>query len=327
MPKVSVITAVYNLQDIVLETIHSILAQTYADLELIVVDDGSTDATAERIEAVGDPRLNLVRADHTGLPAGARRRAFEISRGEFLAVADGDDVLAPERIARQVEFLEKHPAVGIVHSGYHHLLDGQIVPLPPRRDEPETTSAADMLPRLLVNNDICGPTVMLRRSAIERAGGFFDTDPLLCGPEDFELWLRLCEAGVEFGYIPEPLMNYRIRRDSVSRNLLRNWRGNLRAIEKAQARSPELYARHRKLVRERLSSTYRNLGRMKLIEGEPGALADLWRAVQFLPGSARAWGWMVLGLCGHNVARAVVKARDKASVPAAVLPDSHASTV
>ena len=95
-PKVSVITPVYNLQDIVLETVHSVLRQTFTDLELIVADDGSTDRSAELIAAIDDPRLKLVRGTHSGLPAVGRNRAFEHARGEFIAIADADDVWLPD---------------------------------------------------------------------------------------------------------------------------------------------------------------------------------------------------------------------------------------
>ena len=312
-PKVSVITPVYNLQDIVLETVHSVLRQTFTDLELIVADDGSTDRSAELIAAIDDPRLKLVRGTHSGLPAVGRNRAFQHARGEFIAIADADDIWLPDKLARQIEFLEKHPSVGIVHTGYHHLIDGQVVELPVRQHEPQLMLAAEALPRMIVNNFVCTPTTVIRRSAIERAGFLCDSDPLLCGPEDFDLWLRLCERGVEFGYIHEPLVLYRIRGTSVSRNLTRNWRGNLRAFEKARQRAPELYEKHEKLVRHRLASIYRNLGRMKLIEGEPGGLGDAWHAVTLAPMSLKAWGWTLLGLGGSRFVRSIMTLRGESA--------------
>jgi glycosyltransferase involved in cell wall biosynthesis len=319
-PKVSVITPVYNLEEIALETVHSVLRQTYSDLELIVVDDGSTDRTAELIESVADPRLKLIRAPHSGLPAAGRNRAWELARGDFIAIADADDVWLPNKLARQIEFFERHPSVGVVHTGYHHLIDGEVVELPLRRHEPETLSAAEALPRMIVNNFVCTPTTVLRRSVVESQGPLFDTDPLLCGPEDFDLWLRLCERGVEFGYIAEPLVLYRIRATSVSRNLIRNWRGNLRVFEKAQERAPQMYAAHLRLVRDRLATNYRNLGRMKLIEGLPGGLADAWHAVTFNPLSWKAWGWTLLGLGGTGLVRSIVTLRGEGVSPAAGQP-------
>jgi glycosyltransferase involved in cell wall biosynthesis len=296
-----------------LETIHSVLRQTFTDLELIVADDGSTDRTAELIEAVGDPRIKLIRGTHSGLPAVGRNRAFEHARGEFIAIADADDVWLPDKLARQIEFLEQHPSVGMVHTGYHHLIEGKIVELPVRQHEPQVTLASEALPRMIVSNFVCTPTTVFRRSAIEQGSSLFDSDPLLCGPEDFDLWLRLCERGVEFGYIHEPLVLYRIRGTSVSRNLTRNWRGNLRAFEKAKLRSPELYAKHEKLVRHRLASIYRNLGRMKLIEGQPGGLGDAWHAVTLAPTSLRAWGWTVLGLGGPRLVRSIMAMRGESA--------------
>lgn len=119
--------------------------------------------------------------------------------------------------------------------------------------------------------------------------------------------------GVDFGYIQEPLVLYRIRATSVSRNFARNYVGNLRALEKAQSRKPEIYQQHQKLLRARLSTVHRYLGRMRLIEGQPGGLASVWQAVRLSPLSVRAWGWMVMGLFGRNVIRTLVALREGAA--------------
>jgi glycosyltransferase involved in cell wall biosynthesis len=312
-PRVSVVTTVYNFEDIVLETVHSILNQTYRDLELIVVDDGSTDRSADLVEAVGDPRLKLIRAEHVGLPAAGLSRAYENSRGELVAVTGADDVWLPNKVERQVEFFDGHPTVGVVHTGFNKLIDGHVYEQPVRSDEPEVIDGPAALERLISTNFICTPSTMLRRTAVERVGVLFDTDPLLCGPEDYDLWLRLSEVETEFGYIHEPLVNYRIRGTSVSRAYIRNYLGNLRAFEKALARRPELYDRHRRLVRRRLSSIYRQLGRMRLVEGKPGGLADEWQAIKLSPASLRSWGWLFVGLGGKHFARGLLAARDVAA--------------
>lgn len=115
-PRVSVLMTLYNKGPFVAEAIQSVLAQSFADFELLLVDDASTDDGPMRAKAIGDPRIHLLEsAINTGRPAAANR-GYDAARGEYIAVLDADDKMHPERLAKQVAFMEAHPEVGALGS-------------------------------------------------------------------------------------------------------------------------------------------------------------------------------------------------------------------
>jgi glycosyltransferase involved in cell wall biosynthesis len=123
MPRVTVVMAVYNAAQFLREAIASVLSQTYTDFELIVVDDASTDDSSAILRSYNDPRIRIIR-HQTNLGASlSRNDALAAARGELIAIMDADDVCAPTRIERQVEFLQAHPAVGLVGCGIYDNID------------------------------------------------------------------------------------------------------------------------------------------------------------------------------------------------------------
>jgi len=116
MPKVSVLLPVYyNGERYIVQSVESILKQSYRDFELIVVNDGSTDRTGSLLRGISDPRIVLIEQENQGQPR-AMNNALNLARGEYIARQDADDLSLPERFARQVEFLDSHPEVGFVGS-------------------------------------------------------------------------------------------------------------------------------------------------------------------------------------------------------------------
>lgn len=113
LPTASVVTTVFNRERSLSRAMRSVLEQSSADFEYIVIDDGSTDASAAIAEATGDPRVTVVRMPHRGRAA-ALNTAFDLCRGEFILIQDSDDVALPERFAKQIAFLRQHPEVGMV---------------------------------------------------------------------------------------------------------------------------------------------------------------------------------------------------------------------
>src|SRR5262245_9882120 len=115
MPRVSVIMPAYNVEPFVAEAARSVLAQTFRDLELVVVDDGSTDGTADVVAAIAatEPRVRLVRQPNRGL-AGARNTAMRMARGDIFALLDSDDLWEPEFLGEQVAILDARPSIDIV---------------------------------------------------------------------------------------------------------------------------------------------------------------------------------------------------------------------
>ena len=113
-PKVSVVIPVHNRERMIRDAVASVLGQTMTDLELIVVDDGSTDGTAQAVESFGDPRVRLIRHEHNrGTPA-ARNSGLEAARGEYIAWLDSDDVARPDRLRLQAGYLDANPAIALV---------------------------------------------------------------------------------------------------------------------------------------------------------------------------------------------------------------------
>jgi len=198
-PRVSVVLPVRDGARWIAESVESVLAQTLRELELIVVDDGSTDATPEIVAglAARDARVRPVgQPGSLGLVA-ALNRGIEAARAPLVARHDADDVARPERLARQVEVLDRRPEVGVVGAAYHRLYDDGRLALrrPPAGD-------TEIRWRMLFGNVWPHPSVVFRRALVPPGEPVYSDLPLC---EDYELWLRLLDRsqGVTVG---EPLL-------------------------------------------------------------------------------------------------------------------------
>jgi glycosyltransferase involved in cell wall biosynthesis len=202
-PKVSVIMAVYNGERFVREAIDSILAQTFGDFELIIVDDGSADGTLQILASYGDPRLRVLRNASNIGQARARNRALAIAQGELIAIQDADDVSLPERLGTQVSFLDAQPEVGVLGSSWRAIdVDGN--------DLGSIQVLAGSLEigwRLLFTNCLCHSTVMYRRALISEIGAYPE-DQEFRFSEDYHLWCRAAKVTKIFA-LPTPLVKYR----------------------------------------------------------------------------------------------------------------------
>jgi glycosyltransferase involved in cell wall biosynthesis len=219
---VSVVIPTYNRAGTVIDAVRSVLAQHFEDFELIVVDDGSTDDTEARVAAIADDRLRYVAGRHAGVSA-ARNLGVRRATGSVIAFLDSDDVWRPDKLAREVDVLTKHPEVDAVFSDLEKRHGDQVVPSFMRQTEvfsrhvPRTPgSVVTLEPRelrlcLLEEVPIKPSALTLRRAAFERVGGF---DEAWSSSEDWELLLRLARAH-RFAYIDEPLAVLHISPDSL----------------------------------------------------------------------------------------------------------------
>ena len=235
-PSVSVIMPAYNVAPYIAEAIESVLAQTFSDFELLIVDDGSTDGTAAiaRHFAERDHRIRLLQQENRGLAA-ARNTALEHARASALALLDSDDLWMPRFLEAQMAVLEARPEVDIVTGnartlGSHE--DGRPArPWPDPRPSPNLwTILGDELSVFIMS--------VFRRRVYDTIGGF---DDMLRTNEDFDFWLRAALAGFTFARNDEPLGFYRRRDDSLSASEVRMLRGALRVYYKhrpALARNP-----------------------------------------------------------------------------------------
>ncbi len=213
MEKVSVIIPAYNRSDLTVKTVKSVLAQTYNDVEVIVVDDGSTDDTRQKLLVFRD-RIKYVFKQNGGA-CSARNLGIRLSTGRYIALLDCDDIYLPEKLDKSVAYLRKNRDFGLVHtSAYFIDENGNYI----RRYPFFFTSPSGWISdRLVKKNFICNSTLVLRRECFERVGYF---DESIFMPADWDMWLRLSEF-YKCGYINQPLTLYRSSQSYVLANLER----------------------------------------------------------------------------------------------------------
>lgn len=213
---VSVLIPAYNAAEFIGSALDSVAEQTYREIWILVIDDGSTDNTFAVVaaRAASDPRIEVLRVPHTGL-ARVLNLGLEHLRTNWVARMDADDLMDPLRIARQLAFAEAHPDTDViacrvaafpadmVTEGFRRYLAWQ------NRSCTHEAIFAD----LFRESPICHPSVMIRRETILQAGGYREID----GPEDYDLWLRLAAGGARFAKVPETLHRWRIHPGSLSR--------------------------------------------------------------------------------------------------------------
>lgn len=209
-PRISVIIPAYNAAGWVARAIESALVQTRPPHEVIVVDDGSSDDTADVASAFG-PRIQVVRQSNGG-PASARNTGIHASTGDWIALLDADDTWLPRKLELQ-SLLMDDPKVGIIHAR-QTIKRG--VAMPPHLS----------FELLWENNCIIASTVLLRRTCYDQVGGF-DPDPNLIGVEDYNLWLRIADAGWVIAARMEWLARYTPTSQSLSRDSVRFMKAEL----------------------------------------------------------------------------------------------------
>jgi len=209
-PAISVLMSVYNGQQFVAEAIESILAQTFGDFEFLIIDDGSKDestAIVRRYE-LKDKRIKFVSRANKGLTK-TLNEMFAMSRGEFIARMDCDDVALPERFALQVQALRDDPSLACV-GGNFQLIDGDGRLLTTLRPPPDDATIQKQA--LAGHGAICHPAAMIRREALLRINGYDEEFKIA---QDLDLWLRLGEVG-KLANVPSTVLKFRLHEGSVS---------------------------------------------------------------------------------------------------------------
>ena len=207
--RVSVLLPVWNGEAFLEAAVESILRQTLSSLELIIIDDGSTDASAAIAEklACGDDRVRVLRREHQGLSA-ALNAGIAAARGEYLARMDADDISVPHRLQKQVAYLDAHPSC-VAAGAWIEVVDeaGRHLGLKTFVEKHEEISAA----LLQGVSPIAHPTVVVRRDVLRAAGGY---DARRYPSEDLDLWFRLAERG-ELANLGETLLQHRRHKAAV----------------------------------------------------------------------------------------------------------------
>jgi hypothetical protein len=212
---VSLVIPVYNGAAYVAQAVQSMLNQTYRDVEVIAVDDGSTDESAAVLADFGD-QIRLVRQRNGGV-ASARNAGIRAAQGEFIGFLDQDDWSLPERVECQVARFRASESVGLVHTDIHLFESGRGTfappPLPQGPWDAELMSRPDQMvgdcfDQLLLSNPICNSSVMVRRNVLDQVGGV-DSRILGNTVQDYDLWLRLARL-CQFDHIATPLTIFRL---------------------------------------------------------------------------------------------------------------------
>jgi len=212
MPAVSVIIPTYNRASYLAQAIQSVLDQPFTDFEVIVVDDGSTDATTTVVQGFQDRRIRYLRQDHQERSA-ARNHGLEAAQGEFLAFLDDDDWYLPNKLRSQVAFLRAREDVDLVGSGYR-LVDEQgkvLQTMRPWEVQPDFTLLSCLYSCQLVTS-----TVLFRHRVLDRLDHWFDLQ--LCTVEDADFFIRMAHAGCQMVWLREIVSAYRLHNAHYSVN-------------------------------------------------------------------------------------------------------------
>jgi glycosyltransferase involved in cell wall biosynthesis len=241
-PLVSVIIPTHNRARLVARAIESVLNQTYKHLEIIVVDDASTDNTKEVIAGYDDPRISYLLNERNIKAPASRNRGIKIAKGQYISFLDDDDELLPQKIEKQVsKFLEAKKNVGVVYCGYCFVT----------ADSGDTLNATypkykgNVYSEMLLSCLMASHTLLIKKESFEMAG-LFDEDLPSC--QDWDMWIRLSKI-TDFDFIPEALAKVYVHGSQISTDLSAKIRARtaiLQKYEKELEQNPDILCYHLK---------------------------------------------------------------------------------
>lgn len=258
-PTASVVIPAFNAAATILNTVQSALRQSDTTLEVVVVNDGSTDATAQIVSGIDDPRVRLVNQANQGLPA-ARNSGIRASRGAYVAFLDSDDLLLPDFLRLGIEALRRAARPGFAYTDAYVLDDetGRVretsamaqfePPIPPPED------SADFLLALMRINFVYVSTIV-PRDVLDATGGFNET---LASCEDYDLWLRILVEGLQAAWVPGRHAVYRLHPGQMTRDVMRMAR-NLSAVYDGLSIDAMPSERHRAFLTRRRQQAHRSV--------------------------------------------------------------------
>ena len=259
MPKVSVITPLYNGKKYIEKAINSILSQTYKDLESIIIDDGSTDGSGELVKEKFGGKVRYVYQENKGA-ATAVNKGITLSQGDYIAFCDHDDWWLPEKLEKQVKFLEANQNFGLVYSDAFLAKDGRLTRkswLQSRKVLSCSGGKEKCLALLFSKNFIPAPlTVLMRKSVIDRVGLFNEN---FSSTYDYEYWFRILEAGIQIAFLDEPLAVWNSRVGQGSRQIRKMKIAQIKILREFLIRNPKFIKNHPLLVTSKFIKSYLGL--------------------------------------------------------------------
>ena len=267
---ISVIIPVFNGEKTIQETIDSILNQTFQNIELIIINDGSTDSTVQIINNISDSRIKLFSYANGGLST-SRNRGISLAQGEYISFIDADDLWTPDKLESQWQALQENPQADVAYSWTDYIDESSNFLKSGRRIK----ANGDAFSKLLLFNFLeNGSNPLIRQKALEKVGDF---DRSICTAGDKDMWLRLA-ANYNFVCVEKPQILYRISTNSMSTNLKRQEAASLKVLERAFSNPKAEKLQH--LKKQSLSYLYQYLT-FKAIEAPPQKRQTL-TAVYFL---------------------------------------------
>jgi len=282
---------VYNGAEEVRRAIDSALAQVNCAVEVIVVNDGSKEATQSVLGEYGD-RIRAINQQNSGL-AQTRNNGIELARGEWVAFLDHDDYWKPEKLSEQLKAAER-TGYDVVYTNAGNF--GEVDRVAELRSEPAAMVEGDLLQPLLLDNFIVVSSVMIRRTVIKECQGFNASLPCV---EDWDLWLRLSAKGVRYAAVREPVTKYQWRAGSMSKNfdLMRTTRKRIvcNALETDRAKALPWSVRRRALASIESCSAW-------FLASSSPRKAITWYAnsLWYWPFDVNSWKGVVKGCLGRS---------------------------
>ena len=285
MPKVSVLIPAYNSADFLPQAVESVLAQSFQDYEIVIVDDGSTDQTAalaQEFARRNGGRIRYIHQENQGVSA-ARNALVQQAQGELVSFLDADDYWAPNHLNLGVQILNDDAKTGLVHSNITRVNPkGELIEVPVR--ETQYLSGRIFEPLFLRQAHIACSTVIMRKACFQRVG-WFDLNLTRLGCEDRDMWLRLARE-YKITYVDEPSVFYRMGLSSLSQNSENMLKARLYIVDKY---SP--YTGHSPLRSKALAKIYRDHGDEFLLRGNSRqARQDYGQALRYNP--LEPWTWI-----------------------------------
>jgi glycosyltransferase involved in cell wall biosynthesis len=231
VPKISIIIPAYNCENTIQKTVKSVLNQTLADFELIIINDDSQDSTLNIISKIADSRIKIFSYSHAGGNV-SRNRGIKHSVGEFVSFLDADDLWTPDKLMSQYKALQENSEAAVAYSWTDYIDEnGEFLLF-----GTHFTANGDVYENLLVTNFLeNGSNPLIRREALIELNGF---DESLVAAQDWDMWLRLARK-FNFVAVPSVQILYRVSANSLSSNLARQEKACLQVLDKAYSTSPD----------------------------------------------------------------------------------------
>lgn len=208
-PLVSVIIPVYNRAELILETINSVLNQTYQDFEIIIIDDGSVDNTKQVIESIKDSRIKYIYQENAGTSA-ARNNGTKNAKGEWIAPLDSDDIWLPEKLEKQINFLKNNPDIDICNTWVEAFSKNTT------KKWTNINDSESIATGLLFDSTLFHSASLIRKELFDKYNINYNVN--YKSSLDYDLWVKFAQVSAKFYVIPEILVRYRIHENQISTN-------------------------------------------------------------------------------------------------------------